>query len=183
MLAFYFYPPGISGVRSSSLCLSALASSCSTLGPLPDQPLDPLQTLSASSLMHAPGNHSDKDRFSLSGPERHGLASDPQVRPARPGVTPPSALSGQMSRCWPVLPPISPLGGEKWFPSPSPYGLFTHPQCLELNSHTPGGSIVPDVAGYPHKEREIHRPESSDVPLLSLSLRSSCFCQLSLFLS
>ncbi|KAJ8381951.1 hypothetical protein SKAU_G00027290 [Synaphobranchus kaupii] len=110
---------GIS-VRSSSSCLSALASSCSSLGPLPDQPLDPLQTLSKSSLMFAPGNHSDGDRFGPSRPGRDSLASDPRGGPARPGATAPSTLPGQMSRRWPVLPPISPLRGAsetEWSPS------------------------------------------------------------------
>ncbi|XP_035280911.1 uncharacterized protein LOC118231321 isoform X1 [Anguilla anguilla] len=99
------------GFRSSSLCLSTPASLSSSLVPLPDHPLDPLQTLRRSSLMLAPGNHGDRDRFSLSRPEQDSLVLDPQGRPARPGVTPPSTLLGQMSRCWPVLPPISPHRG------------------------------------------------------------------------
>ncbi|KAG9345679.1 hypothetical protein JZ751_008823, partial [Albula glossodonta] len=157
----------LSHLRSSSFLQSALAPSLSPLDPLPQRPPDSPHTLSRSALMLGPGNHSDRHRFSPSWSGWGSLPSDPRGRPTLPGVTPPSieeSRQGQMSRRWPILPPIAPLRGD----SEVGESLSSEASCTESDVFEELDAIAPRTGSRESQER----PESSHFGCM-LSQRAS----------
>lgn len=141
---------------------------------------NPAENIQPDTTMAAGLNPSDQAHPSLALPSATwSSCPSPQRSTLHSGsgakLTPSSAVSRLESQRWPILPPISPVRGEKWALLAT-YRQFTafslptgYPPVHFLRS-----LIVLDMAGHPNRDKEIRPDREIKACLHSEALRCSC---------